>query len=155
MRRLRKFFREIELYPNDNDTGTGTGGAHARSTENSAGAGKDNRERVTDLYKQLAIEAFRFLGVQSFAEFDNLDMYQLNILREIHKLKQVDTQFYLHELAFLNFAATATDKKWKPIYKSLDKFFDYKRKLQEIETPTEKPKPNYTALKKYYSTGGG
>ena len=84
-----------------------------------------------------------------------MDMYQLNILRETHKLKQVDTQFYLHELAFLNFAATATDKKGKPIYKSLDKFFDYKQKLQEIETPTEKPKPNYAALKKYYATGGG
>lgn len=64
-------------------------------------------------------------------------------------------QFYLHELAFLNFAATATDKKGKPVYKTLDKFFDYKKQLQEIEAPTEKPKVNYKALKKYYQTGGG
>ena len=155
MWRLRKFFRKIELYPDNHDTGTGTGGAHVSSSENSAGAGKDDRERVTDLYKQLAIEAFRFLGVRSFEEFDNLDMYQLNILRETHKLKQVDTQFYLHELAFLNFSATATDKKGKPIYKTLDKFFNYQEHLREIEAPTEKPKPNYTALKKYYANGGG
>lgn len=54
-------------------------------------------------------------------------------MREAFQYRQVDRQHELHELAYLNFAATATKKKGKPVYKNFKKFYDYKKELEKVK----------------------
>lgn len=60
-------------------------------------------------------------------------MREYNILSEAYALKYVDKERDLHELAFLNFAATATKKSGKPVYKTFKKFFDYEKELERVK----------------------
>lgn len=60
-------------------------------------------------------------------------MREYNILSEAYALKYVDKERDLHELAFLTFAATATKKSGKPVYKTFKKFFDYEKELERVK----------------------
>lgn len=57
-------------------------------------------------------------------------------------LAQIDKQYDMHLQAWLNHQVTqtkteGTGKKQKqiPIYKKFDEFFDYKKRLEEVEQP--------------------
>lgn len=60
-------------------------------------------------------------------------MREYNILTEAYALKYVDKERDLHELAYLTFAATATKKSGKPVYKTFKKFFDYDKELERVK----------------------
>ena len=90
-------------------------------------------EQVNDLYKECAINAFRYFGVNSFDDFNRMTMREYNILTEAYALKYVDKERDLHELAYLTFAATATKKSGKPVYKTFKKFFDYDKELERVK----------------------
>lgn len=62
-----------------------------------------------------------------------MTMREYNILSEAYALKYVDKERDLHELAFLTFAATATKKSGKPVYKTFKKFFDYEKELERVK----------------------
>lgn len=88
---------------------------------------------INDLYKECAINAFRYFGVNSFDDFNRMTMREYNILTEAYALKYVDKERDLHELAYLTFAATATKKSGKPVYKTFKKFFDYDKELERVK----------------------
>jgi len=90
-------------------------------------------EQVNDLYKECAINAFRYFGINSFDDFNRMTMREYNILTEAYALKYVDKERDLHELAYLTFAATATKKSGKPVYKTFKKFFDYDKELERVK----------------------
>ena len=77
------------------------------------------------------------MGVPSFEVFDAMTPKELRILADAFKLKQVDKQRDLHELAYLNFMATATKKDGRPVYRTFDKFYNYDKELEKAkgETP--------------------
>lgn len=91
------------------------------------------REQVNDLYKECAINAFRYFGVNSFEEFNRMTMREYNILSEAYALKYVDKERDLHELAYLTFSATATKKSGRPVYKTFKKFFDYEKEIDRVK----------------------
>ena len=62
-----------------------------------------------------------------------MTMREYNILSEAYALKYVDKERDLHELAYLTFAATATKKSGKPVYKTFKKFFDYDKELERVK----------------------
>lgn len=90
-------------------------------------------EQVNDLYKECAINAFRYFGVNSFEEFNRMTMREYNILSEAYALKYVDKERDLHELAYLTFSATATKKSGRPVYKTFKKFFDYEKEIDRVK----------------------
>lgn len=68
-------------------------------------------------------------------------------MMKAHALKDTDLDYRLHELAYLNFMASATKqvgKKSKPVYTTFRKFYDYereqKRTWNRFEHGTDKEK---------------
>ena len=106
---------------------------YGEADEGNAESGRGSESGITDLYKECAINAFRYFGINSFDEFNRMTMREYNILSEAYALKYVDKERDLHELAFLTFAATATKKSGKPVYKTFKKFFDYEKELERVK----------------------
>ena len=106
---------------------------YGEADERNAESGRGSEDGITDLYKECAINAFRYFGINSFEEFNRMTMREYNILSEAYALKYVDKERDLHELAFLTFAATATKKSGKPVYKTFKKFFDYEKELERVK----------------------
>lgn len=77
-------------------------------------------------------------------------------------LARVDKEYDMHLQAWLNHAVTATKeqgKKQVPVYKKFQDFFDYEKRLKEIEKPKRKVlTPHQRRLAKLaakVNTGGG
>ncbi|WP_193568272.1 hypothetical protein [Gracilibacillus saliphilus] len=61
-----------------------------------------------------------------------------------YNLKRVDIERDMHLQAWLNHQVTATKeqgKKHVPVYKNFTDFFDYEKRVKEIENPTKKLNP--------------
>lgn len=62
---------------------------------------------------------------------------EYKLLMKAVRLKQVDAEYKLHLQAFLNFAVKAEKKagkgKSKPVYREFKKFYDYEKRLAEVE----------------------
>lgn len=67
-----------------------------------------------------------------------MTMREYHILNEAFKLRQVDRNLELNQLAYLTFRATATKKNGKPVYKTFKDFFDYEKELDKVRTTEEK-----------------
>lgn len=67
-----------------------------------------------------------------------MTMREYHILTEAYKLRQVDRNLELNQLAYLNFRATATKKNGKPVYKNFKEFFDYDKELEKVKSSKEK-----------------
>lgn len=52
---------------------------------------------------------------------------------EAEKLKWIDTDYRLHQQAFLNFAVQATKKNGSPVYKKFEKFYNYEDALKRAD----------------------
>lgn len=55
-----------------------------------------------------------------------------------YRLAQVDKEYDMHLQAWLNHAVTTTKEqgnKHVPVYKSFKDFFDYEKRLKEVEKP--------------------
>ena len=62
------------------------------------------------------------------------------MLMKAHRLKQVDLDARIHQLAFLCFAVKAEKKSGKssrPIFNKFKKFYDYEAELQKVEDEFE------------------
>ena len=70
---------------------------------------------------------------------------EFEIRMEAYRLQQVDQEFVLHRMAWLNREITAQKKagknKTKPYFDSFKKFFDYKRLEDEARGRETKRKP--------------
>ncbi len=90
------------------------------------------------MYRECAINAFRFLGVADFETFDRMTFYEYNILLEAFQLRQVDRDRDAHWQAFLNYQVTGTRKGGKPVYKTFKKFYDYEKELSKVKGNDER-----------------
>lgn len=63
---------------------------------------------------------------------DRLTIPEYELLMEAVELKQLDETNKIHSLAWLTFAAQATNKQGKPVFKKFKRFFDYKEELKKL-----------------------
>lgn len=85
------------------------------------------------MYREVALNCFRYLDYKSFDEVDRLTIPEYELLMEAVRLKQVDMDYRNHLQAFLNFSVKAQKKtgkhKSKPVYTRFKKFFDYDKAI--------------------------
>lgn len=55
------------------------------------------------------------------------------VMTQAYKLRNVDEELRIHVLAWQIVQAGASDKKGKPIYSNFKRFYDYDKKIKEIE----------------------
>lgn len=72
---------------------------------------------------------------------------------EAVKLKRVDMDYRNHLQAWLTFAAKATNKKGKPVYKKFSKFYDYEKEIEKLKSNSEK-KSRFSGIGKFLKRGG-
>lgn len=85
----------------------------------------------------MAVNCFRYLGLTSFAQVDQLTIAQYEIMLDALELRMLDQDLHEHRQAFLNFAVQAQKKagkgKTKPAYRRFKQFFDYNAELTKIK----------------------
>ena len=89
------------------------------------------------MYKDVAINCFRYLDFKSLDEVDRLTIPEYNLLMEAFRLKQIDSEYNTHLQAWLNFAVKARKKtgkgKSRPVYSRFKHFYDYEKRLEEVK----------------------
>lgn len=75
----------------------------------------------------------RFLGIDDFNVIDRMTFREYQLRIKAYRLKSLDNSYRMHEQAWLNNVVGQTDKKGRPVYKKFTKFFDYEKRLAEIE----------------------
>ena len=104
------------------------------------------------MYREVALNCFRYLDFKSFAEVDRLTIPEYLLLMEAVKLKQIDMDYRNHLQAWLTFSAQATKKKGQPVYSKFKKFYDYEKHLKEAEKKESKPS-KLSGLAKFLKRG--
>lgn len=104
------------------------------------------------MYREVALNCFRYLDFKSFAEVDRLTIPEYELLMEAVRLKQADTDYRNHLQAWLNFSVQATDKKGKPRFKKFKQFFDYEKRLEKAR-PDSKKESKFSGLSKFFRKG--
>ena len=56
------------------------------------------------------------------------------VMVKAYKLHSIDEEHRLHILAWQIVQAGASDKKGKPIYSNFKKFYDYEKRIKEVES---------------------
>lgn len=104
------------------------------------------------MYREIALNCFRFLGFKSFAEVDRLTIPEYELLMEAVQYKQVDMDYRNHLQAFLNFAVKAEKKsgknKTKPVYNRFNRFYDYEKEIDKIKNKGN-GKSRFSGLSKF------
>lgn len=94
---------------------------------------------MEELYRQVALDCFRFLNFQSFEQVDRLTLPEYELLMQAARLRQVDADYRNHLQAFLNFAVRAEKKtgknKSQPVYRRFRRFYDYEKELEKVQKP--------------------
>ena len=108
------------------------------------------------MYREIALNCFRFLDFKSFAEVDRLTVAEYNLLMEAQQYKQVDIDYRQHLQAYLNFAVKAEKKagkgKTKPVYTRFKKFYDYEKELEKVKNKG-KINSKFSELSKFLKKG--
>lgn len=107
------------------------------------------------MYKEIALNCFRFLDFKSFEEVDKLTIPEYNLLMEAVKLKEVDKDYRNHLQAFLNFAVKADKKAGKyrkPIFTKFEKFYDYESAVKKARGENEDSR--FRGISKIIKKGG-
>ena len=73
---------------------------------------------------------------------DRLTFAEYNLLMEAVKLKQIDTDYRVHQQAFLNYAVKAQKRsgkhKTKPVFSKFKLFYDYEKELKKVKSEKQK-----------------
>lgn len=75
---------------------------------------------------------------------------------EAAEYKRVDTDYRVHQLAYLNFAARATKRRGKsevPVYDKFSKFYNYPKELDKVKNKG-KTSSMLSRLSKHMKKGG-
>jgi hypothetical protein len=108
------------------------------------------------LYREAALNCFRFLDFRSFEQVDRLTIPEYELLMEAVRLKQVDKDYRNHLQAFLNFAVKAEKKtgknKSKPVYSKFKRFYDYESEVKKV-TSKGGEKSRFTGIGKLLKKG--
>lgn len=77
---------------------------------------------------------------------------EFELMQKAQKLKEVDLDYRIHELAYLNFVASQKKPKGKnkevPVYPNFKKFFDYKKAVEDIDKEEKEVSPHIKAVMK-------
>lgn len=108
------------------------------------------------MYREVALNCFRYLDFKSFAEVDRLTIPEYDLLMEAVNLRQVDKDYRNHLQAFLNFAVKAEKKtgknKSKPVYSKFIKFYDYEKEIAKV-TNKGSEKSRFSGIGKFLKKG--
>ena len=125
-----------------------------RSTENEGERETgESGETVSadEWYKDIALNCFRYLGMKSFKEVNQLTVPEYNLLMKAATLKEVDKDYRNHLQAFLNVKAQAKKKagknKTKPVYNTFRKFYNYENAIKRVLGISKESK--FSSLSKY------
>lgn len=110
------------------------------------------------LYEEVAVNSFRYFGMKTLDEVDNMTIKEYRLHAKAMGLDQLDKQYWAHWQAFLNFAVKAEKRagkgKTKPVYSTFSKFFDYQKLKDEVEG--KKQESTITSrLRQYMKMKGG
>lgn len=107
------------------------------------------------MYKDVAINCFRYLEFKSLAEVDRLTIPEYNLLMEAFRLRQVDQEYNAHLQAWLNFAVKARKKtgkgKSRPVYSKFKRFYDYEKRLEEVQKIGKESR--FSGIGKFFKKG--
>lgn len=108
------------------------------------------------MYREIALNCFRFLDYKSFAEVDRLTIPEYRLLMDAVRLKQVDMDYRNHLQAFLNFSVKAEKKtgknKSKPVFSKFKRFFDYEKELEKAQKK-DGEKSRFSGIGKFLKKG--
>lgn len=108
------------------------------------------------MYREIALNCFRYLDYKSFAEVDRLTIPEYCLLMEAVRLKHVDQDYRNHLQAFLNFAVKAEKKtgknKSKPVYSKFKRFYDYEAEIKKV-TKKDNEKSRFSGIGKFLKKG--
>lgn len=82
------------------------------------------------------MNSFKYLGMKSFDDVDDLLIGEYLMLMKAHRFKQFNKQYNIHLQSYLNHAVKATKtigKRERSIYPTFKDFFDYDEELQMLE----------------------
>lgn len=126
------------------------------SSESDGGTEEQELKTFEDLYREIALNCFRYLDFKSFEEVDRLTIPEYTLLMEAQQYKQVDNDYRQHLQAYLNFAVKAEKKagknKTKPVYNRFKKFYDYEKAINDIKNK-RKIESKFTGLSKFLKKG--
>lgn len=112
-------------------------------------------ERLTsfeEVYREIAINCFRFLDFRSFGEVDRLTIPQYEVMMQAVHLRQIDLDYRNHMQAYLNFVVKAEKKAGKnkttPVYRNFKKFYDYEKALNKAFGVTSPNKSRFAGIGK-------
>lgn len=109
------------------------------------------------MYREIALNCFRFLDFKSFAEVDRLTIPEYRLLMEAVRLRQVDKDYRNHLQAFLNFAVKAEKKsgknKSKPVYSKFKRFYDYEKEIEKAQRKGVPVKSRFAGIGKLLTRG--
>ena len=108
------------------------------------------------MYREIALNCFRYLDFKSFAEVDRLTIPEYNLLMDAVSLKRIDQDYRNHLQAYLNFSVKAEKKtgkgKSKPKYDKFKKFYDYEAELSKV-TKKSNEKSRFSGIGKLLKKG--
>ena len=108
------------------------------------------------MYREAALNCFRYLDFKSYAEVDRLTIPEYSQLMEAVRLKQVDMDYRNHLQAYLNFAVKAEKKvgknKSRPVYSKFKRFYDYEAEVKKIKEKGEE-KSRFSGIGKLLKKG--
>ena len=67
-------------------------------------------------------------------------MREYELLVRAAELRDVDTDYRLHEQAFLNFVVQGRNKNGRPVYRRFKQFFNYVQEVKEVMEKRKKEK---------------
>lgn len=109
------------------------------------------------MYREIALNCFRFLDFKSFADVDRLTIPEYRLLMEAVRLRQVDKDYRNHLQAFLNFAVKAEKKsgknKSKPVYSKFKRFYDYEKEIEKAQRKGVPVKSRFAGIGKLLTRG--
>lgn len=112
------------------------------------------------------MNCFRYLKTESLYDIEILTLYEYEMRMRAFNLARIDKEYDIALQAWLNNQATATkttgtgkSQKTESVYKGFQDFFDYERKLKEVDGPsrtlTEKEQRMARIAASTNSKGGG
>lgn len=108
------------------------------------------------MYREIALNCFRYLDFKSFEEVDRLTIPEYTLLMEAQQYKQIDNDYRQHLQAYLNFAVKAEKKagknKTKPVYNRFKKFYDYEKAIDDVKNKRN-TKSKFAGLSKFLKKG--
>ncbi len=89
------------------------------------------------------------MDYKSLSDIEDMTLYEYELKMKAYNLARVDKEYDIYLSAWVNQLAGATKEKGKkqvPVFKTFEDFFDYKKRLREVEKPSKRIDPHIRKL---------